>query len=428
MPIKFNIIDKIVLLGIFVIVSLFIFYEVFISVRFEGSLPLGALVDTNFWLLLAFETEGLVVMSVLLRAYTEKGEDKSWRYMAIIAFSLVGSVGVSAITSENIKDSPILIALAVSLCHFGYWAWKREHAETTAYQDSMKETTDKLEEILNTMPDRDAFRIMAENTSSIYERTNVLSIMAENASSQKEYEVIKKGAKEQLGIAIRSMCHISSLWTVSDAKLFEGNIMVAVSADKVDSIPNVAEAFEHGKHFFPDITTLANIADSCNRVLYVLTDLAVNTTTQKMVGISPLLLPVNIKSENHPGSIGGAPRAVENGHVDVVKDIDELLSSLPPNFIGKQKEGISDYFERQVNCGSIISIPFAFKENEEGVVDAVVNLYRPEDGMIKSPILYEYFTRPLVTLIAQLLYLYRASDSKAGNPECSEEYEVNPGD
>ena len=40
-------------------------------------------------------------------------------------------------------------------------------------------------------------------------------------------------------------------------------------------------------------------------------------------------------------------------------------------------------------------------------VDAVINLYRPEKGLIKSVALFQDFTKPLVLLIGNLLYLYK---------------------
>jgi hypothetical protein len=46
-------------------------------------------------------------------------------------------------------------------------------------------------------------------------------------------------------------------------------------------------------------------------------------------------------------------------------------------------------------------------QNATVVVDAVINLYRPEKGLIKSVTLFQDFTKPLVLLIGNLLYLYK---------------------
>lgn len=418
-------VDKIIIIGIPLIVGLSFLYEISLADLEEWTKPLETLINITFWLTLAASIEILVLVSVALRVYAAKSDSKSWRYMAIIAFSLVGSVGVSIFTANENTNLPILIALAVSLCHFGYWAWKRELIETSTYQDKMETTTDKLAEILNIMPDKMAFKKMAEATKEIYEETNRLLILDENAETADHYKEIRSDAKEWLGKAILWMCEISSLWTVTHAKLFEGNIMVAVPSDKIKDIPNAKEAFERGKHFFPDITTLNNISESCERVLYILTDLAVNTDPSEEVSVSPLLLPVNIRSENHPGSIRGAPRAIERCYVDVVKNIGELIDDLPPNYVGRQRDEIKQYFNRQFKCGSIISIPIAYKDSEGIEVNAVINLYRPEEGIIKSPELYEYFTEPLVLLITQLLYLYQVRGIETENPERSKQNEVS---
>jgi hypothetical protein len=398
------------------IVLLILGYELLIvtnEATFKEKFFAPTTFDIFYWLKLTGLSGALVFISILFRNNTENSEDKSWRYIAILAFSLVGSVGVSIITSESVWDSTMLLALSVSLSHMGYWSWKREHVETSDYQEGIKETTKKLEEILNTMPDRGAFKIMADETSSIYAMTNAITILAENATTVDKHDEIVSIAKLQLKNALKAMCDISSLWTISEAKLFEANIMISISSDDIQSIPLYEEAFNNGRHFFPDLTSLKNISDSCESVLYVLTDIATNSKDGDEVDVKPLMLPVHIKSENHPGSIWGAPKAIETKFVSVIKEIDEVISNLPPNYVGNQLERIKEYFHRQVNCGSIISIPFTYEVNQSTTVDAVVNLYRPEEGVIKSPELFASFTKPLVVLISQLLYLHQDNELKS---------------
>ena len=67
--------------------------------------------DYQYWISLGIKTAVMVYFSAVFRNYTENTEDKSWRYIAILAFSLVGSVGVSIITSDDVLDYPILLAL-----------------------------------------------------------------------------------------------------------------------------------------------------------------------------------------------------------------------------------------------------------------------------------------------------------------------------
>ena len=95
-----------------------------------------------------------------------------------------------------------------------------------------------------------------------------------------------------------------------------------------------------------------------------------------------------------------------------------IIDGLPNNYVDEQKRKIEEYFEGQDKCGSILSIPLAIfhspdkdlvgdeNQNSTVTVDAVINLYRPEKGLIKSVALFQDFTKPLVLLIGNLLYLY----------------------
>ena len=84
-----------------------------------------------------------------------------------------------------------------------------------------------------------------------------------------------------------------------------------------------------------------------------------------------------------------------------------------------KREKLKSIFEGQDKCGSILSIPLAIfhspdkdlvgdeNQNSTVTVDAVINLYRPEKGLIKSVALFQDFTKPLVLIIGNLLYLYK---------------------
>lgn len=348
--------------------------------------------------------------------------DKSWRYMAITAFSIVGSVIVALITSDSPSEMPFIWALAISLLHFGYWCWSREYIETSIYQERIRDTTSRLDHILNTMPKEDAFKVMGDDTSSIFDMLSVIKDISREVETEKDKQQIADMAKEQIKKGLSSMCSIASLWTVSKARLFEANIMVVKPSEEAMTIPEAAKAFERGKYFFPDPTTLETVQHSCKKCLYVLPDLAINTNDE--ITIKPIMLPVHLKSTTHPGVIKGAPEAVETGSVISIKNIDEIMSNLPANYVADQKREIQSYFDSQDNCGSILSVPLTIElsnetkkdelngdNREKRSVDAVINLYRPEDGLIKSPELFQEFTRPLVLMIANLLYLYTANNN-----------------
>lgn len=378
-----------------------------------------------------------VFCSTVIRYSTKSSKDKSWRYMAIVAFSIVGSVVVALFTSEDSFELPHIWALAIALMHFGYWCWHREHIETSQYQSAIKSTTESLERLVNTMPNEIAFKVMGKDTSSIFGTLSMLSKMSQLASGKDNNAFIADKSKDQIKKALESMCQIASLWTVSKARLFEANIMLVKSSNEAHKIPDAKQAFERGKYFFPDLTTLNNVSDMCGKVLYTLPELAINNEKDiEKVSIEPLMLPVELLSKTHPGTIKGAPESVETGITTSIEDINEIVTNLPANYVDKQKQQIEAYFDKQVNCGSILSVPLAIvyspeeeeirrdEENDEQVtnnvtVDAVINLYRPEKGLIKSPELFQEFTRPLVLMIANLLYLYITSTSNAENVDTS---------
>lgn len=360
----------------------------------------------------------LVFLSTVVRFITNDSSDKSWRYLAIIAFSIVGSVVVALITSE--KSMPGIWALAIGLLHLGYWCWRREHIETSIYQTSIKATTDRLERVANLMPNDIAFKVMGKETTAAYGTLSVLSKMSIFADNVEDKAFIAEKARDQINKALESMCHIASLWTVSKARLFEANIMFVKSSDDIQSIDKLEEAFDRGKCFFPDMTSLENMPDMCNKVLHVVPELAINSEESgNKIDISPLLLPVGLKSTMHPGAIMGAPEAVESGVAKSIEDVQEIVDGLPRNYVDEQKKKIEEYFDGQNNCGSILSIPLSIthspdevlgadeNQNATVVVDAVINLYRPEKGLIKSVALFQDFTKPLVLLIGNLLYLYK---------------------
>lgn len=314
---------------------------------------------------------------------------------------------------------PGIWALAFGLLHLGYWCWRREHIETSLYQSSIKSTTDRLERIVNIMPNEVAFKVMGQGTATAYGTVSILSKMSNYAETVEAKAFIAEYAKIQIKKSLDSMCQIASLWTVSKARLFEANIMLVKSSDDINSIDKLEEAFERGKYFFPDLTSLENMSDMCDKVLYAVPDLAINSEKGvHQVDISPLLLPVGLKSKIHPGVIKGAPEAAETGVATSIDDVQRIVDSLPSNYVDYQKRKIEEYFKGQDNCGSILSVPLAIihspdeelddveKHSDFVEVDAVINLYRPEKGLIKSTELFQDFTRPLVLLIANLLYLY----------------------
>jgi|GEM_PF-2170552 len=360
----------------------------------------------------------LVFISTVVRFITNDSSDKSWRYLAIIAFSIVGSVVVALITSE--KSMPGIWALAIGLFHLGYWCWRREHIETSLYQSSIKATTERLDRVVNQMPNEIAFKVMGKETTAAYGTLSVISKMSIFADNVEDKAFIAEKARDQINKALESMCHIASLWTVSKARLFEANIMFVKSSDDIRGIDKLEEAFERGKYFFPDMTSLGNMSDMCNKVLHVVPELAINSEESgKKIDISPLLLPVGLKSTIHPGVIMGAPEAVETGVAKSIEDVQEIVDGLPGNYVDVRKKKIEEYFEGQSNCGSILSIPLSIIHSpdedlggDEGLdttvtVDAVINLYRPEKGLIKSVALFQDFTKPLVLLMGNLLYLYK---------------------
>ncbi|MCC2608015.1 hypothetical protein [Planctobacterium marinum] len=352
----------------------------------------------------------LLILSTVLRHATNNSKDKSWRYMAVMAFSIVGSVIVALITSNQPSDMPFIWALAFSLVHMGYWCWKREHIETSNYQTRIRETTTRLDKILNTMPKDEAFTAMGVGTATTFGMLSVITDMAREAQSDDEKRLVAESAREQIKKALASMCRIASLWTISNARLFEANIMVVTSAEDAVNIPDAGDAFERGRYFFPDPCTLETLNLGCAKCLYLLPELAINSKDGGEVLLQPIMLPVELTSETHPGVIKGAPEAIETGRVVSIHDVKEIIDNLPANYVARQKEAIQSYYDSQENCGSILSVPLEISsgplKNKGQIVDAVINLYRPEDGLIKSPELFQEFTRPLVLMIANLLYLY----------------------
>lgn len=359
----------------------------------------------------------LVFISSVVRFITNDSSDNSWRYLAIVAFSIVGSVVVALITSE--KTMPGIWALALGLLHLGYWCWRREHIETSIYQTSIKTTTERLDRVVNLMPNEIAFKVMGKETTAAYGTLSVLSKMSIFADKIEDKAFIAEIARDQIKKALKSMCHIASLWTVSEARLFEANIMLVKSSGEIKELDNLDKAFERGKYFFPDMTSLDNMPDMCEKVLHVVPELAIsNEDSEDKVDISPLLLPVGIKSTIHPGIIKGAPEAAETGLIRSIENVHSIIDGLPNNYVDEQKRKIEEYFEGQDKCGSILSIPLAIfhspdkelvgdeNQNSTVTVDAVINLYRPEKGLIKSVALFQDFTKPLVLLIGNLLYLY----------------------
>lgn len=351
-----------------------------------------------------------IFVSTIIRHTTKSSDNKSWRYLAIIAFSILGSVVVSLLTLSKPSEAPFIWALTILLFHLGYWCWKREHIETSKYQEDIQSSTLRLEKIINTMPSELAFKVMGKNTSDIFEKYLMLYDMSTKTNEAEDKKFIKAEAKKQLQIALRSMCQIASLWATSRPRLFEANIMLVKDSKNVDEIPNVQDAFNRGKYFFPDLTTLKTISNSCEKCLYVIPELAINDEKQNIpVNVKPLLLPIGIKSEIYPGTIKGAPEAVEKGAIVSINDVNDIVCNLPANYVEKQKQEIQSYFDAQTNCGSILSIPLLCEYGNESnniQSDAVINLYRPEKGLIKSPILFQDLTKPLVLMIANLLYLY----------------------
>lgn len=359
----------------------------------------------------------LVFISSVVRFITNDSSDNSWRYLAIVAFSIVGSVVVALITSE--KTMPGIWALALGLLHLGYWCWRREHIETSIYQTSIKTTTERLDRVVNLMPNEIAFKVMGKETTAAYGTLSVLSKMSIFAEKIEDKAFIAETARDQIKKALKSMCHIASLWTVSEARLFEANIMLVKSSGEIKELDNLDKAFERGKYFFPDMTSLDNMPNMCEKVLHVVPELAIsNEDSEDKVDISPLLLPVGIKSTIHPGIIKGAPEAAETGLIRSIENVHSIIDGLPNNYVDEQKRKIEEYFEGQDKCGSILSIPLAIfhspdkdlvgdeNQNSTVTVDAVINLYRPEKGLIKSVALFQDFTKPLVLLIGNLLYLY----------------------
>lgn len=360
----------------------------------------------------------LVFLSTVVRFITNDSSDKSWRYLAIVAFSIVGSVVVALITSD--KSMPGIWALAIGLLHLGYWCWRREHIETSIYQTSIKTTTERLDRVVNLMPNEIAFKVMGKETTAAYGTLSVISRMSTFADELDDKAFIAENARDQIKKALKSMCQIASLWTVSQARLFEANIMFVKSSGDIMELDNLDEAFDRGKYFFPDLTSLDNMQDMCDKVLYVVPELAIsNEESDSKIDISPLILPVELKSTTHPGVIKGAPRAAETGFSQSIEDVQEIIDGLPNNYVDERKKKIEEYFEKQSNCGSILSIPLAIthspdedlgadeRQSTTVTVDAVINLYRPEKGLIKSVALFQDFTKPLVLLIGNLLYLYK---------------------
>ncbi len=388
-------------------------YEIFSKVTEDNAKKFG--IYTVF----------LLFLSTLIRHATKDTKNKSWRYMAIMAFSIVGSVIVALITHNEPLSIPFIWALAITLLHLGYWCWSREYIETSSHQTQIRATTLSLEHMIKIMPKEGAFNLMGESTSYTFSTLSMLTkmaIFANNDNDDDKKSLTAELAKEQIRFALSAMCQIAALWTVSNARLFEANIMLLKSSKDASTIPNAEEAFERGSIFFPDISALESLHLSCEKCLYVVPELAINDgKTEDEVNLKPLMLPVGLKSKMHAGRIKGAPEAAETGNIVSVSSINEILDNLPPNYVAEQKDKIRQYFNGQPNCGSILSIPLTIELSNESSgplrvgeklsvnsksVNAVINLYRPEEGSIKSPELFREFTKPLVLMIANLLYLY----------------------
>lgn len=367
-----------------------------------------------------------LLLSLILRFSTQHKDQDSWRYLSIVTFSLVGSVVVALITAENRLQMPAIWALAISLFHVGYWSWRREHNERVNYETKMENMTTDLTNYVNTMPKEDAFRLLGETTKAKFNFLYTLDLMAKQVNSIEQQEKLAEYAKEEFKKGLQALCQIASLWTISKTRIYEGNVMVALPSSDAPNAPNAREAFENGKYFFHDMTTLDTVEHCCKQVLYIVPQLttSISSNNSQPTPTEPFMLPVGLKSEIHPGSIKGAPECVEKNEV-VSIDINEIENSLPDNYVGQRLNEIKEYYKLQTDWQSVLCIPLHIKglkntadDFTNGVnppANGVINLYRSEKGSVKSPELFYELTAPLVQLLENLLYLYLAHTPDDGS-------------
>lgn len=394
---------------------------------FEDTIKYNDLVVFNVALGVA------LFVSLLMRFITQNKNQDSWRYISIVTFSLVGSVVVALITADNWLEMPVICALAISLFHVGYWSWRREHNERVDYETKMENMTTDLTNYVNTMPKEDAFRLLGETTKAKFNFLYTLDLMAKQVDSTEQQLKIAEYAKEQFKTGLQALCQIASLWTISKTRIYEGNVMVAIPSSDAPNAPDAIQAFENGKYFFHDMTSLDTVEHCCEQVLYVVPQLTISIRSNNTVPnpTEPFMLPVGLKSTIHPGSIKGAPECVERNEV-VSIDIKEIESTLPDNYVGERLKAIKDYYKKQNDWQSVLCIPLHIKglkntadDFNNGVnppANGVINLYRSEKGSVKSPELFYELTAPLVQLLENLLYLYLAHtpDDGAYSPEYCE--------
>lgn len=403
------------------------------------SSTLALLFNSNYWI----QTYSTFLLgwavSLGLKVFSERFEFEHWRYVFLLAFSLLGSVLVSALTIDMF--SPYLTASALTLSHLSWWSWKKEFRESKEFNDKLAgsvttldnkilkaandlteidSTVSTLHEVLNKMPNDSAFRAAARNYGVVSQivtdfrsavpvlssKVNKVKSSADKESVLSEIATHDQEAISTINRVLESFCAIAEAWTHTSASYFEANVMLIEDTSELDtSIEHNQTAFDRGAFFFPANATLENLPTICQRVLSVFTEVGYfDQSRRKKKSLKPLLLPVDLFSKYDSISVPGAPSAYENKNVELINDVATIADSFS-SYGDMQKKQIRSYFESQKGCGSVVSLPIPVPAvwKKDGEYLGIVNVYRPELGGVKNEHLFHQLCVPILYLLSDLL-------------------------
>ncbi|MBW8184061.1 hypothetical protein [Shewanella nanhaiensis] len=380
-------------------------------------------------------------VSLFLKLLSDRFQFEQWKYVFLLAFSLLGSVLVSALTVNTF--SPYLMAAALTLAHLSWWSWRKEFNESKTFNTKLSDTVNSLEgslstldnkileatsslsqidttvntldQVINNMPNESAFKAASEIygvtfkvATDLKNSLPILSKSVKNLGSdrKKTKEALEKSdseARDAINSTLESFCAIAEAWTQTTASFFEANIMLVEKSTDLDkSSAHNQEAFERGSCFFPSNASLENLSSICESVLSVFTDVGYFDESRRgSKKLKPLLLPVGVFAKYDAISVPGAPSAFESKNVVLINNVADIANTFK-SYGDIQKNSISAYFDSQKGCGSVISLPIPMTWSHGGYF-GVVNVYRPESGGVKNEHLFYQLCTPILYLLSDLL-------------------------
>ncbi len=380
-------------------------------------------------------------VSLFLKLLSDRFQFEQWKYVFLLAFSLLGSVLVSALTVNTF--SPYLMAAALTLAHLSWWSWRKEFNESKTFNTKLSDTVNSLEgslstldnkileatsslsqidttvntldQVINNMPNESAFKAASEIygvtfkvATDLKNSLPILSKSVKNLGSdrKKTKEALEKSdseARDAINSTLESFCAIAEAWTQTTASFFEANIMLVEKSTDLDkSSAHNQEAFERGSCFFL-VTLRWRICHLFVRVCYLFLRMSATLMNLDVVAkkLKPLLLPVGVFAKYDAISVPGAPSAFESKNVVLINNVADIANTFK-SYGDIQKNSISAYFDSQKGCGSVISLPIPMTWSHGGYF-GVVNVYRPESGGVKNEHLFYQLCTPILYLLSDLL-------------------------